>query len=281
MPSFNVLIATTGRPTLTSMLASLLPQMRDCDCVTVFFDGATGGAVDRFKCLLNTFACEVDVVDQQPALGAWGHNARTMYAPKLRRRDFVLHADDDDYYVPGVFDTLRTLCVDPNVLYVTHFLDGNFIVPNLHDDSVRIGNISTQLGVIPWSVNASAPPWPPVYGGDGMFYEALHRSRVPFVRLRGVFTYMKNAALPPCAIATARPPRPPVNTRVPNPVAASSVATAKPTVLPMATSTGVNTGMVACVVAAFAAGVMIASALTVLYRYKKQQLRTPQFPSGK
>ena len=247
LPTFNVVLPTVGRASLRRMLSSLQTQLLPADCLTVIFDGGDAAVVAAFQSQLNSFLCRVDLIVEPQRLGAWGHNARTKHAPSLTRRDFVVHADDDDYYAPGAFDVLRLLCVDRAVLYLTHYYDVRLrrFVPDLFDHEVRVGNISTQCGIIPYDVNGKAV-WAPVHGGDGMFYRALFELGVPFHLLVGVVTYVYN---PP----EEKPPKrcPQTGSGAPcgggdSPASATVVA-------------------LACVLAVVAAGAIVATVLAVLY----------------
>mgnify|MGYP002655380395 CR=1 FL=1 len=163
MPTFHVLIATIGRPTLYHMLESLLPQLTANDHVTIVFDGVTPLPITGHN---------VHIHHEPQALGYWGHGIRNKYAPLLEKTDFVMHADDDDVYTPGTFATLRRMCVDPSTLYVTRMLlkSENRLIPA--EPVVREKNIGTPNGVIPYEKNKQSQ-WGPRVGGDGTFYEAL------------------------------------------------------------------------------------------------------------
>lgn len=167
-PSFNILIATVGRPKLQRMLDSLSPQLHECDCVTIVFDGHSilpSFDISKFKCPVRQF-CEPN------ALGFWGHGIRNKYAHILEWRDFVMHADDDDIYYPHAFDTLRSACTDYKRMYVAKMLTANGLVPN--EPHLRYGNIGTPNGIIPFVLNTKGH-WASKMGGDLLFYVKLFR----------------------------------------------------------------------------------------------------------
>jgi hypothetical protein len=176
--SLHVLIATTGRPCLRRMLASL--QLEERDCLTIVFDGC---AVLPFE--LPEFKCKVNVFFEPEAYGYWGHGVRNKYAKVLERRDFVLHADDDDEYVDGAFQQIRERCTDMQMLYFTQMqAPSGLVIPR--DADIRYANVGTPNGVIPFDLNSKGV-WEPMHGGDGMFYEQLIKLS-PFVFL-DVITY--------------------------------------------------------------------------------------------
>lgn len=172
MPSFNILIATVGRPSLQRMLDSLKPQLEEEDCLTIVFDGKT--EIPEFN--ISGFKCKVNQHCEPAALGFWGHGIRNKYALLLEKRDFVMHADDDDYYYPNVFPELRALCTVRNTLYIAkmrhsngaHLPEGPFI---------RVNHIGTPCGIIPYELNMKGH-WHTAYGGDGQFYEQLARTGI-------------------------------------------------------------------------------------------------------
>lgn len=176
MVTFNVLIATIGRPSLQRMLDSLLPQLTEQDCLTIVFDGNSELPYFDFthaKCKVNQY-CE------PVALGYWGHAIRNKYASLLEKRDFVLHADDDDTYFPQVFDKLRQRCLR-NMLYIARMKlpDGRiipqyskgFIIPK---SVIKLQNIGTPCGIIPYELNIKGH-WKHCSGGDWLFYESIKK----------------------------------------------------------------------------------------------------------
>jgi hypothetical protein len=165
--TFNVLIATLGRHTLQRMLDSLKNQLQEQDCLTLVFDGHS--TIPLFN--LDNFKCEIKQYCEPVALGAWGHGIRNKYASLLEKRDFVMHGDDDDFYLPA-FDELRSKCVNKDTLYIARMnhTKMNDILPQ--GPFIRINHIGTPNGIIPYELNKSSV-WKHQYGGDGIFYEEL------------------------------------------------------------------------------------------------------------
>jgi hypothetical protein len=168
MPTFNILIATIGRPSLLKQLNSLLPQLQESDCLTVVFDGTKLQELPIFK----EFKCTVDLYSEPVALGFWGHAVRNKYAYILKQRDFVLHGDDDDIYTPNALEKLRELCTDTNKLYVAKMLLGDRQIPA--GPHIWFKDMATPCGIVPWNENKNSA-WIYKIGGDYHFYKGLER----------------------------------------------------------------------------------------------------------
>jgi predicted O-methyltransferase YrrM len=164
--TFNVLIATVGRPTLQTMLNSLSPQLNKHDCLTVVFDGHTTPPIFDYS----RFKCKVNIHCERTALGWWGHGIRNKYATLLEKRDFVMHADDDDTYFPDAFSQLRTVCTDTATWYVAKMKFGGSCIPV--NKGIWLGNIGTPCGIMSYELNKQSS-WDLVYGGDCEFYLQL------------------------------------------------------------------------------------------------------------
>jgi hypothetical protein len=132
VPTFHVLIATAGRPSLRRMLNSILPQLRTGDAVTIVFDGADARARSTYTPKwTDGYDSAVHVYDQTPNLGFHGHGIRNMYQTWLETKTtYIMHADDDDKYTSDAFATLRQECSDPNTLYVAQMSINGELLPN-------------------------------------------------------------------------------------------------------------------------------------------------------
>ena len=166
MPSLHVLIATVGRDTLQRMLDSILPFLTEVDQLTIVFDG-----VEPTKINVETKGT-VHIHQEPVALGFWGHGIRNKYGPLLEKTDFVMHADDDDAYTPGAFDTIRSRCTDTSTLYIAkiHRVKKDVYIPAY--PKIENTNIGTPCGIIPHEVNQKGD-WGGQYGGDYMFYHSI------------------------------------------------------------------------------------------------------------
>jgi len=169
MPTFHVLLATIGRPSLQKMIDSLKPELVEGDHLTIVFDG-----VQRNHCDISNMKCNTHIYEENTPLGYWGHGIRNKYAPLLEQTDFVMHADDDDIYIPGSFSFLRTECCDHKTLYIAQMK--SYIAHTVYPlkDDVCFENIGTPMGIIPYNHNQHHE-WGLFYGGDGYFYENISK----------------------------------------------------------------------------------------------------------
>lgn len=158
--SFNVVIATAGRPSLQAMVDSIAPQLNKEDYLTVIWDCQP-------VALQIDSDCQVIALHNPEPLGFWGHGSRNRWIPELPG-DYFLNGDDDDIYLPGAMDKIRYV-VKEQKLYVFKFENCGTVVPMYNE--VKIGNIGTSCGVYP-KVDPM-PLWEYFYGGDGRFYENL------------------------------------------------------------------------------------------------------------
>ena len=171
MSTFNILIASIGRESVKNMLYSLKNQLTEHDCITIVFDGV----IPNFEIDTSDFLCKVYIYYEDINLGYWGHGIRNKYNPILEKRDFVLHADDDDIYLTNSFQLLRKHCIDTNLLYVAKM---NFrpwedrFVPETNE--IKSGNIGTPCGIIPYELN-KINTFGLYHGGDFLFYENISR----------------------------------------------------------------------------------------------------------
>lgn len=166
MPSFHILIATVGRDTLQRMLDTILPHLTEVDHLTLVFDGVSPTNVN-----VETKG-QVHIHSEPVALGFWGHGVRNKYASLLEKTDFVMHADDDDIYMPDAFTHIRNICIDVNTLYVGKMQFFHRVVPETPE--IKPCNIGTPNGIIPYDVNKKGS-WGHFGGGDFNFYESIEK----------------------------------------------------------------------------------------------------------
>lgn len=167
--SLHFLLATIGRPTLKNMVDSIIPQLQKQDYLTIVFDGPD--KIGPFNPTLyqeelkTRTQATVQVIVEPTNLGAWGHAIRTKH--RQLPGNYVLHCDDDDIYVKGSIALLRSVCTDPDALYVFQMLLNKRPIPSSRN--IRLGNIGTPNGAIPTKYNSQAT-WPLIGGGDASFY---------------------------------------------------------------------------------------------------------------
>lgn len=165
MKSINVILTTTGRSTLGRMLESLVNQLQQHDYLTVISDD--GHNYVRRALSLPDFKCTVTHIQNDTKLGYWGHASRTKWQNKLPG-DYLMNADDDDVYVPGAFDVIRSKIGERKLYLFKHKDEKGLTAWSVHG-LVKEGCVGTSCGVIPNT--GDLPVWENRYGGDGKFYE--------------------------------------------------------------------------------------------------------------
>lgn len=161
MKSFNVVIATTGRPTLQKMIDSIAPQLQEQDYITIIWDS------QPVAVQVNS-SCQVIQIQNEKPLGSWGHGSRTRWQDSLPG-DYLMNADDDDIYTEDAMTHIREHCIEDK-LYVFQMAVDLHVCPRYH--KIEMANIGTPCGVYK---PGGLPSWDPVYGGDFMFYDKLSK----------------------------------------------------------------------------------------------------------
>jgi len=169
--NFSVFLTTIGRPELSRQLYSLVPQLSESDRLYIAIDGKEH--FEKFNKIYQSFEhkfrCKVIIFYEQENLGYWGHPLRTKYQKQLEG-DFILHADDDNFYTPDAFEIIRKHVTDKNKLYIFQVCFFNSTEPL----PLKIENrcMDTCSGVIP-NLPETFPNWENLYGGDFVFYKKL------------------------------------------------------------------------------------------------------------
>jgi hypothetical protein len=142
MTTLSIIVASSGRPTLARTLESARSQMHDGDEILV------------------------SVNQDCP----WGHRARNQLMTAARG-DAVMFIDDDDCYRPDALHCVRSwLAVEPGRMHMFRMRYANGF-ELWTDRELRLGNVSTQMVVVPGFRRAGFPyaPWQPRYEGDWDF----------------------------------------------------------------------------------------------------------------
>lgn len=174
--SLNVVIATTGRPTLTRMLESIIPDLDPEDYITLLVDGENRGYfVDQMvREVQDKQERHINIIRHYSGqkMGYWGHAIRNKYKSKLLG-DFICHADDDDHYVNNGISVIKSHAA-PDSLYLFRFLKyaNNTVYKYWAKQGVFKNNVGTPCGVYPNQPDL-VPDFGLFYGGDGEFYEKL------------------------------------------------------------------------------------------------------------
>lgn len=171
--SIHLLIATIGRKNLIFQLDSIRSQMLPSDIVTIVFDNKDiDNVFETVKSsVIPNWPCAINLIMEQNNLGYWGHGIRNKYRDILYPRDIVLHADDDDIYSPNGITIVREYCgqctdISKELFIFQMVTSGNIV---WSDKVIRLGNIGTPCGAIPFNINKICY-WKLEYGGDSSFY---------------------------------------------------------------------------------------------------------------
>jgi hypothetical protein len=120
-------------------------------------------AKSNLKCNVN------HIINYDGPLGKFGHPLLNKYINNVNG-DFIMFADDDDYYVDDAFESIRNI-VNEKKLYIFKHKWGNTI--NWTIKEFILGNIGKCMGVIPNTKNL--PKFTEDVFGDGLFYIELSK----------------------------------------------------------------------------------------------------------
>jgi hypothetical protein len=176
IPTFHILIATNGRPSMIKLLNSLRDQLNENDAVTIVFDGPDAYNRSEYNdSWISDFKSKVNIIIQEKNTGFWGHPIRQKHVSILNpKTTFIMNADDDDYYLPDSFDKLRKKCIDPNTLYIAKmdYLNNLDLVIPKQNEKIINSDIGNPNGIIPFDM-ASYGTWGHTYTGDFDYYNTL------------------------------------------------------------------------------------------------------------
>jgi hypothetical protein len=186
IPTFHILISSNGRRSILQLLHSLRDQLLENDAITIVFDGPDAYDKSTYNdSWLIGHKSKINVITQDENTGYWGHPIRQKYVSLLNpKTTFIMHADDDDIYLPNSFNKLRMLCTDPNVLYIAkmnYSNDLNKIIPSQNEDIIE-GDIGNPNGITPFNL-APLGKWGLSYTGDFEYYNTLqqHVNKIVFL----------------------------------------------------------------------------------------------------
>jgi hypothetical protein len=185
-PSFHVLIATAGRLSLQNLLDTLKDELTERDAITIVFDGPDAFTKSTYQnSWIKDHKSRVSVIVQDDNTGFWGHPIRQKYVSLLSpKTTYIMHADDDDQYIPGSFNTLRQVCVDPETLYISkmnYSKSPGRIVPK-QNSQIIASDIGTPNGIIPFDLSPKGE-WGMRDGGDFDYYNTVqqHAKHIVFL----------------------------------------------------------------------------------------------------
>lgn len=179
IPTFHVLIATAGRVSLKNLLDSLKDELTERDAITVVFDGADAFTKSTYEdSWINEHKSRVSVIVQHDNTGFWGHPIRQKYVSLLSpKTTYIMHADDDDQYISGSFNTLRQLCIEPETLYIAkmnYSKSPGRIVPRQNTKIIE-ADIGNPNGIVPFDLSPKGQ-WGMSGVGDFDYYNTLQHN---------------------------------------------------------------------------------------------------------
>jgi hypothetical protein len=164
--SFNVVCTTIGRESLSRLIESLVFQLNENDIFTVISDN-NHDYVSQTLSKYHFRSTVHHIKNKNGPSGKFGHPLINQHINNLDG-DFLMFADDDDYYVSDAFHAIRKV-VNDKKLYIFKHKWGNTV--NWTTKNVILGNVGKCMGVIP--NNKNLPLFQEDVLGDGLFYEKL------------------------------------------------------------------------------------------------------------
>jgi len=185
--SVNVIITSSGRETLPSMLNSISPQLDEMDFLTIISEERHESVLTKVSAV--RCKCTIITVANAKPLGFWGHGSRTRWQGYLPG-DYHMNGDDDDLFASNAIENIKDVIngrLEPPTLYVFHMIKRNpdkelVVIPPADHYDVTQNLIGTPCGV--YRNIPNLPKWGSIYGGDGHFYTALKSkvAKVTFAR---------------------------------------------------------------------------------------------------
>ena len=167
--TFNILLTTIGRESLTRMVNTIYPQLKKDDYLTIVCDCKLTNVLPKITECLEKAVCNINIIQNSEVKGYNGHGSRTFFQNSLFG-DYIMNADDDDYYESDAMEFIRSKCTEDK-LYIFKMANETKTIPNV--PSLTESNIGTPCGVI--SNRRNLPNWGERYGGDFDFYNTLSK----------------------------------------------------------------------------------------------------------
>jgi hypothetical protein len=167
-PCFNIVCTTIGRESLPRLIDSFKNQLLPNDTFTIISDTNHEFVKNVLSNYNFTFKLN-HIINNGEKLGNFGHPLLNKHINTLDG-DFIMFADDDDYYVDDAFEHIRKYVVEKK-LYIFKHKWGETI--NWTTKDILLGNIGKCMGVIP-NIK-TLPMFQENVFGDGLFYEDLSK----------------------------------------------------------------------------------------------------------
>lgn len=142
--SFNIVCTTVGRPSLPRLINSFKDQLSEKDFFTIISDVNHDYVSEVISSYKTKFKI-IHIKNDGDQLGKYGHPLLNKYLNNLNG-DFIMFADDDDYYVEDAFEYIKKTVLEKKLYVFRHDWYGtiNWAQPNF-----EIGNVGKCLGAIP------------------------------------------------------------------------------------------------------------------------------------
>lgn len=165
--TLSVIIPTCGRQTLSRALLSVQNAGIEAqDEVLVVGDGPQPVA----QAICSDFGSRIPVTYMEgPLTRCWGHAQRNLGMERATKRT-LMFLDDDDEYVPYAITFARkTAEKNPGKIVIGQMQHRSKGVI-WKEPEIKIGNVSTQMYVIP-NIKGQLGFWVPMQGGDFAFID--------------------------------------------------------------------------------------------------------------
>ncbi len=166
----HVLLATIGKKSIFGILSDLNRELEETDFLTIVFDGKMYSSIKPdVELFLKPCKAKVNIIVEEQNLGFYGHAIRNKH--NQLEGDYIYHVDDDDRILEGSFEIIRRICIH-KCIYLFRLITEKKKVIWSEKNNIRLGDISTQSGIIPMEFNNKSF-FTHRYGGDFDFYKAL------------------------------------------------------------------------------------------------------------
>lgn len=142
--SLTIIVPTIGRSSLKHTLESISMQIGPNDQILVMADGI----YPKSRQLVEAKGPQYSYVELRDGPHHdWGARARNMALP-LAKKAYIAFMDDDDRYLPGAFEFMRSaIKVFPGHPFLFRMMHEKSIIWKAHE--LAVGNVSSQMIVVP------------------------------------------------------------------------------------------------------------------------------------
>ena len=175
--ALHFVIITIGRAPLIRCLESFGPQLEAQDYITLQFDGDDLHDVGpKARQMLAQYRCHSEVLVEETTDHTMGNTLRHKHRDKRGHGDFLIYFDDDNYFLPGAIDIIRTAVrLDTDALYMFKMQTPSGELLRWVDPNVNWRNTDTGGGVSPVQYAHLLTSWtnPDRHNADNRFFVDL------------------------------------------------------------------------------------------------------------